>query len=247
MQQSGRAGSSASMEAFGHTRWSLVAALRDQASAPGRNPLEELSGSYWYPVYAYIRRSGVDPEPSWQLARRYFEWLAAEIRGKPPTFGGRFRVFLLDRLQEFIASDASRDRGTDAPVHCPPAELADLEQRLAREHSGAQPAATAFERSFGLQVIARSRQRLAEETLRNGREAMYAALASYLTAEPSAASLAELARGLGMGTLAVQLAIKHLRHRFRELVEQELAETVSSSADLEAERAALLAVLSQPA
>jgi RNA polymerase sigma-70 factor (ECF subfamily) len=245
MQQSGGTGSSVSA-AFGHTRWSLVAALRDQSVTPDRDPLEELSRSYCYPVYAYIRRSAVDPEPAWQLARRYFDWLAAEIRGKQPAFGGRFRVFLLARLQEFIASSASHP--ADAiPAHpCPPGELAELEQRLSREHAGGQHPATAFERSFGLQVIARSRQRLAEETVRNGREAMYAALAPYLTAEPQPALLAEIARSLGLGTLAVQLAIKHLRHRFRELVEQELAETVSSPADLEAERAALLAVLARP-
>ncbi len=140
----------------------------------------------------------------------------------------------------------NRAAASDRDPPCPTAEVADLERRLAREHTAAQPPATAFERCFGLQVIARSRQRLAQETLRNGREAMYAATAAYLTAEPSPARLAELARDLGMGTLAVQLAIKHLRQRFRELVEQELAETVSSSADLEAERAALLAVLSRP-
>ena len=41
MQQSGVGRNSASIEAFGHTRWSLVAVLRDQDAAPGRNPLEK--------------------------------------------------------------------------------------------------------------------------------------------------------------------------------------------------------------
>lgn len=225
-------------ERFGHTRWSLVAAVRDGA-AGDRNPLEELSQSYWFPVYACIRRSGYAPEPAFQLAGRFFTWLAAEIRRDAPAEFGRFRVFLFDRLQRFLA-----DAAAQAPLPpAVPAEIAALEQRLVREHAGQVQPDSIFERSFGLQVLARSRERLAEETRRSGREAMFARLAPYLTSEPPAGALPQLAGELGIGALAVQVAIKRLRQRFRELVEAELADTVTSPTELDAERAVLLRAL----
>ena len=160
MQHSDKAGNSASMQAFGQTRWSLVAALRNPGSACDRNPLAELSGSYRYPVYAYIRRTGARPESAWQLTQRYFDWLGGEIRAREPAFGGRFRLFLLNRLQQFLADEtAAREYPAPAPA-CPSDELADLERRLVREHAGGQPPALAFERSFGLEVIARSAARM---------------------------------------------------------------------------------------
>jgi RNA polymerase sigma-70 factor (ECF subfamily) len=93
-------------------------------------------------------------------------------------------------------------------------------------------------------VLTRSRARLAEETRRSGRGDMYQQLSPYLSAEPPAASVPLLAANLGIGALAVQVAIKRLRQRFRELVEAEIAETVTNSGELEAERAALLRALS---
>jgi RNA polymerase sigma-70 factor (ECF subfamily) len=229
-----------SSELFNHTRWSLVAAVREGAAA-GADPLAELSRSYWFPVYACIRRHGHPPEVAWRLSRGFFDWLAAEIRRDRPSAFGRFRVFLFDRLQSFLsAPDVA-----EAQAEVPPEELVALEQRLASEHGeGSRPQST-FERSFGLQVLARSRQRLSEEAQRHGREAMYQRLVGYLTVDPPVDELPAIAADLGIGTLALQVAIKRLRQRFREFVEAELAETVTSSTELEAERAALLRALAQ--
>lgn len=230
-----------SAEMFNHTRWSLVAAVRDGAHGSERNPLEELSGSYWFPVYACIRRHGHSPAVAHRLAGRFFAVLAEQIRQQAPAGFGRFRVFLFDRLQRFLAAigDETAVAGDDALAP----EIEALERRLDSEHNGNSGPDSAFERSFGLQVLARSRERLAEETRRSERGAMYQRLAPFLTIEPPAGTIPALAAELGIGALAVQVAIKRLRQRFRELVEAELAETVTSPAELEAERAALLRAL----
>lgn len=228
-----------SAEMFNHTRWSLVAAVRDGAHGSGRNPLEELSEGYWFPVYACIRHHGHAPDAAYRLASRFFAWLAQQIRAEAPAGFGRFRVFLFDRLQRFLAEAVADDTGS-----APATEVEALEQRMAREFAGGARPDSAFERSFGLQVMARSRERLAEETRRSGRGDMYQRLAPFLTVDPAPATLQVLATDLGIGTLAVQVAVKRLRQRFRELVEAELAETVTSSAELEGERAALLRALS---
>lgn len=228
----------ASAEIYNHTRWSLVAALRDGTHDNGCNPLEELSRSYWFPVYACIRQHGHAPPAAWRIAGSFFAALADQIRRAAPAGFGRFRVFLFDRLQHYLAAGAT-DPGGDAPT----AEVDALEQRMASELIGSVHPDSTFERSFGLQVLTRSRERLAEETRRSERGDMYARLSPFLTAEPPPGSLPRLAAELGIGPLAVQVAIKRLRQRFRELVEAELAETVTSPAELEAERAALLRAL----
>ena len=227
-----------SSELFNHTRWSLVAAVREGA-AGGADPLAELSRSYFFPVYACIRRHGHPPEAAWRLTLAFFDWLAAEIRRDRPSAFGRFRVFLFDRLQGFLSSPALPEDQGQVPTE----DLAALEERLASAHGeGSRPQST-FERSFGLQVLARRRQRLAEEARRHGREPIKERLVGYLTVDPPAGELPVIAADLGIGTLALQVAIKRLRQRFREFVEAELAETVTSSTELEAERAALLLAL----
>lgn len=231
-----------SSELFNHTRWSLVAAVREGASGGDVDPLAELSRSYWFPVYACIRHHDHAPARAWQLTRAFFDRLAADIRRERPSAFGRFRVFLFDRLQHFLAAPEWPE-GVPLPTS---EELAALEQRLAEEHGAAARPQSTFERSFGLQVLARSRHRLEQEVQRHGREALYRRLVGYLTVEPEAAELVSMATEFGMGTLALQVAIKRLRQRFREFVEAELAETVTSSAELEAERAALLRALAQP-
>ncbi len=230
-----------SAEMFNHTRWSLVAAVRDGTPGGGRNPLDELSSSYWFPVYACIRRHGHAPVVAHRLAGRFFAALAGQIRQQAPSGFGRFRVFLFDRLQQFLAGSGD-EPGAAAGADLSP-EIEALEQRLASEHSGNSGPDSTFERSFGLQVLARSRERLAEETRRSERGDMYQRLAPFLTVEPPTGAIPMLAADLGIGTLAVQVAIKRLRQRFRELVEAELAETVTSPVELEAERAALLSAL----
>lgn len=241
-EPSERSAGADSAEMFNHTRWSLVAAVRDGAHGSDRNPLEELSGSYWFPVYACIRRHGHAPAAAHRLAGRFFAELAEQIRQQAPAGFGRFRVFLFDRLQRFLAGTV--DARTAAVDDGLTPEIEALEQRLAIEHIGSSGPDATFERSFGLQVLTRSRERLAEETRRSERGDMFARLAPFLTVEPPVGAIPRLAADLGIGTLAVQVAIKRLRQRFRDLVEAELAETVTSPAELEAERAALLRALS---
>ncbi len=229
-------------DAFGHTRWSLVAALRDGDAGSGADPLTELCRGYWYPAFAFLRRSGLDPGAAQFRCRQFFASLAADIRTSNPASFGRFRVFLFDRLQSFLATPGVPP-GLP-PLPDPPLSLDELEERLAREHLADAAPDTAFERSFGLQVLSRSRERLRAEVERSGRGGMFERLAPFLTIDPSPSAVAELSMALGIGALALQVAVKRLRQRFRELVETELAETVASSSDLEAERAALLRALS---
>ena len=84
-------------------------AARDADSIKARAALAALCETYWYPLYAYVRRHGADPEDARDLTqgfltslleRRDFEKLEKER--------GRFRAFLLASLKHFLANDAAR-------------------------------------------------------------------------------------------------------------------------------------------
>jgi len=72
---------------------------------------------------------------------------------------------------------------------------------------------------------------------------MYDALEPFLAIEPSQVENVELARRLGMRSLTISVALRRLRQRFREVIDAELADTVASAEELQAEQQALYAVL----
>jgi RNA polymerase sigma-70 factor (ECF subfamily) len=226
---------------FATTRWSLVAAAGSDAAAP----LTELCVRYWYPVFAYARRCGHPPEVAQSITQAFFHHLVSErlreVGAAPPK---RFREWLLAELARFVAHQW---RG--APVAQPISELLAplpaslLEQRHQAEGAAPTSAELGFRRSFALEVLGRSLNRLRREAKQAGREAMFERLEPFLTREPGPGEYAALAESLGSRPLAMVMALKRLRQRFRELTDHELAETVSSAEEFEAERAALLAAL----
>lgn len=227
--------------AFATTRWSLVAAAGRDASAS----LTELCVRYWYPVFAHARRCGHPPDVAQAITQAFFHHLVgerlAEVGRDPPR---RFRDWLLAELARFMAHEW---RGR--PVQRPAAELlaplpvALLEQRHVAEGVAPPSAELGFRRSFALEVLARAFNRLRREARQAGREAMFDRLEPFMTLEPGPGDYAALAEALGTRPLSLVVALKRLRQRFRELADEELAETVADANEFAAERAALLEAL----
>jgi RNA polymerase sigma-70 factor (ECF subfamily) len=230
---------------FARTRWSLVLGTRAATDdAPnGAGTLDELARRYWYPVYAYVRRSGHPPEIANDLCQAFFTALPAQLRDLDPARCGRFRDVLLARLQDFLTADW-RAGTADAPRgSLLPADTASLEARSRHDHAEGSTPERAFQRSFALEVLGRSLARLRTEAEQGGRGDMFEALVAYLSADPPPGQYAVLAEQLRMPALALVIAVKRMRQRFRELADDELMETVASPRDLAAERAAMLQLL----
>lgn len=223
---------------FSITRWSLVA-----AAAEACLPLTELCTHYWYPVYAQTRRRGHAPEAAQQLTRAFFESLLGEhlerLRADPPP---RFRVWLQDELARFLAAAPTPAVHVEALV-LPPLPVELLEKRLQDDSAPDESPQLGFDRRFALEVLGRAANRLRREAEQAGREAMFGALAPFLVREPSSTEYMAIADKLRAKPLGLVVALKRLRQRYRELVDEELAQTVRSAADLEAERTALHAAL----
>jgi RNA polymerase sigma-70 factor (ECF subfamily) len=103
---------------FGTTRWSLILAARNRGTPQADEALAALCSAYWYPLYAFIRRRGHDPDRAADLTQGFFaRLLEKEDFGSADPSRGRFRAFLLAACKNFLANAHDRDmalkRGAD--------------------------------------------------------------------------------------------------------------------------------------
>src|SRR5262249_27177537 len=96
---------------FATTHWSLVLAAGQGASADAQQALAALCQTYWYPLYAYVRRQGHQPDDAQDLTQAFFARLLEKhyLQGADPG-RGRFRSFLLTAFQRFLSKERERER-----------------------------------------------------------------------------------------------------------------------------------------
>ena len=222
---------------FETTRWSLVLAAGGNDSA-ARRALAALCESYWYPLYAYVRRRGIDAEDARDLTqgfltslleRRDFSTLRRER--------GRFRAFLLASLQHFLANEAARQHALKRGGHLVMLSLHsdDAEGRYRFEPADVTTPEMLYERRWALTVIERVLARLRDEWTAADRSAEFDELKSCLLGQTPAGGYAAVASRLGVSASAVKVAVHRLRRKFQTKLRAEIRETVSSADDVEDE------------
>ena len=93
-------------ERFHTTRWSIVRTAGLALIAGARDALATLCQTYWYPLYAYIRRKGYGCEDAQDLTQGFFAWLLEKnLAGKADRERGKFRSFLLASFDHFLAKE----------------------------------------------------------------------------------------------------------------------------------------------
>ncbi|MBK8123498.1 MAG: hypothetical protein IPK54_08090 [Dokdonella sp.] len=229
------------------SRWSMVTQHTIAAPQDPRSALVELCMHYWYPVYAYVRRCGHAPDIAQDIARGFLQNLFVHFRDDAAALAqARFRAYLLACLNAFLADDWRRTPDGEMASelrHAPN----NLELRYQRDNIQAQSPEAAYQRSFALEMLSRATHRLRAEARQTGHLPMYEALHKFLAVEPLAGQYEELARELGRRPLALVVALKRLRQRLRELIGEELADTVSSHDELDAEMKVLHSILREQA
>ena len=227
-------------DGFASTHWSLVARAGDDGPA-AHAALHTLCLRYWYPVHAYLRRSGHAPVHAQDLTRAFFQGLLEDQRVHADVARhGPFRHFLLCELHRFLASDARRP-ARHVSLEGPP--LDDLEARLRGDSGAALSPEQQLHRGFAVDLLSAARQRLQREAREAGRGEMFDALHPFLGRDPEPGEYEAAAVRLGMQPMLVSIAVRRLRQRFRELVDDELSRTLPSGEDAQREREALLQAL----
>ena len=207
--------------------------------------LEHLCTAYWYPLYAFVRRQGHSPHDAQDLTQEFFaRLLARNFLGDADPAKGRFRSFLLGTLKHFLSDEWDRARaqkrgGGQQPISL---DAESAETRYQLEPADESSAEKIYERRWALALLDQVLKRLRDEFTRDGKEHVFDELKSALTG--GKVPYPEIAARLDMKESAVRTAIHRLRTRYRDIVRAEIAETVASPAEVDAEMQHLFAALS---
>jgi DNA-directed RNA polymerase specialized sigma24 family protein len=221
------------------TQWTQVTQAAG-SSAESRAALSDLCARYWTPVNRFILRERRDPDASRDLTQEFFSRLLAGsgVAGAARQHG-RFRTYLLGAVKHFLADERDRKlaakRGSGLQPMSLSAPGSDSSSGLQIPDPAAAPDDTRFDRDWALLLLDRSCAALASEWAAAGRARDFEILKPWLVGDTDSLSQAEAARQLGMREGAVKVAIHRLRKRLRELVRHDIAQTVSTPADIDDE------------
>ena len=231
---------------FASTHWSVVLAAGGHDDRRSREALAKLCATYWYPLYAFVRRQGFGPEDAEDLTQGFFAHLLEhEALTTVDRAKGKFRSFLLASLRHFLADERDRARaqkrgGGRSSV---PLDVVSAEKRYALEPADHASPDRVFERNWALALMEQVLDRLRAEQVVADKRAQFDLLRDCLMGDPEAPRYADLAVQLGVSEDAVKMAVSRLRRRYRQLLRQEIAHTVVTPAEIEEEIRHLFAAL----
>jgi RNA polymerase sigma factor (sigma-70 family) len=229
---------------FRTTRWSLVL-LSVQSQAPGyQAALGELYRIYWYPLYAYVRRRGHNPEEAQDLTQGFFmHLLEHRTLGRADPLKGKFRSFLLGSLQNYLSTEGDRahclKRGGN--VEFVPLDMESAEGRYRFEQGDQLSPEKIFEARWALILLEHALTVLGCQFAIRRKEAVFETLKGFVgigTSGPEA-SYASAAQRLGVGVGTVKTLIRRLREQYMAVVREEVGRTVSDPTEIENELRAL--------
>ena len=227
------------------TRWSVVISAAGEGSAAGV-AMEQLCRDAWRPLYAFARRWGCTKEDAEDAVQGFIaSLLARKSLANVERGRGKFRTFLLSGMRNHMSDVHSANRAEKrggGTLHYSLNLDAD-EQGYAELAVETDSPEKAFERAWAMAVMARARLKLKEECVASGKGEVFAALFPETGAGDMAAG-ADAGARLGLAETGFRTLAMRLRHRWRDLIREELSQTVSTREALDAEMEALRAALS---
>jgi RNA polymerase sigma-70 factor (ECF subfamily) len=224
----------------------LTAGRSDTVRA--HDALANLCQTDWYPLYAYVRRRGHSPEDAQDLTQAFFaRLLERNWVGQADQQKGRFRSFLLSAMNHFLADEWDKARaqkrgGGILPV---PLQFDTAETRYGHEPADNITPEQNYERRWALTLLDTVLRRLRSEYEQEGKAELFTALNPCLVGDRTAQPYAELAVKLGISEGTVKSAVHRLRQRYRQLLRDEIAQTVADPGEVDEELHHLFAVLAR--
>lgn len=231
---------------FAATRWTVVLAAQKGTESPrAEAALAELCGTYWYPLYAYLRRRGFHPPAAEDLTQEFFSrLLARNALQQVDRRRGKFRAFLLASLKNFLANEWDRATAQKRGGH---QTVLSLDAATAETRYGQQPVheltpEKIFDRQWALLTLEKVLAALQAEYAAEGKADLFNALEPFLAGEgPS--TYAAAAQRVRLTEAAFKMAVHRLRSRYRHLLRQEIAQTVATPEEIKDEIRHLFAAL----
>jgi RNA polymerase sigma-70 factor (ECF subfamily) len=231
---------------FETTRWSLILAVHGAPDLESREAMEVLCRQYWFPLYAFVRRRGYTTEESQDLTQEFFTRLIErqDFR-QADREKGRFRSFLLGCMKHFLADEwdktqAQKRGGGRTKLSLDYERAEGLMAELAEARISAEQL---YDRQWAQTTLACALHRLEDEYRKGGRGEVFEALKPILAQGDRELSYKALGDSLGLSEGAVKVAVHRMRKRFGQQLQDEIADTLVDSAEVEAELKYLLSLL----
>ncbi len=227
---------------FATTRWTVVLAAGQHAGPQSTAALEELCHTYWYPLYAYVRRRGYGKEDAEDLVQAFFaRFLEKNYLAGLDAERGRFRAFLLASLKHFLINEWKKTQrqkrgGGELPLSLD-WETADTKFQVAATNEPSPD--KAFDREWALALLAKVIERLQQECEAEGKGKVFEQLKTFLMAGKAESAQSEVAKVLDMEEGAVRVAVHRLRKRYRVLLRDEIVQTLADESMVDEELRAL--------
>lgn len=223
---------------FSTTHWSLVAAAGRRGTIASNSALERLCKLYWPPLYAYVRRRVPDLHEAQDLTQAFFERLLDQdyLADADPQ-RGRFRAFLLTAFKHFLSKEwekvkAQKRGGGRTSISL---DFQSADSRISIEPASDLTAEQIYDRQWAVTLLGQIMERLENEFVQSGKAEQFAILKAFIIGEHSGTTYHDAALELSMTAGAAKMAASRMRHRYRELLREEIAQAVATPEDVDDE------------
>lgn len=223
---------------FATTRWSIVVSAGRQSSPDSRRALESLCEVYWYPLYVYVRRRVADVNEAQDLTQAFFaELLEKNYVGSATPDRGRFRAFLLTALKHYLSKQWEKARaqkrgGGRVPISL---DFQSVDSSLRIEPASGLTPEQLYDQQWAIALLGQIMERLRTEFDKAGKADQFEELKGFVIGDHAGKTYAEAAVGLNMTEAAARKAASRMRGRYRQLLREEIAQTVSDPEDVDDE------------
>jgi RNA polymerase sigma factor (sigma-70 family) len=248
MNRDGERVQSAGAGGFVSTHWSVVLAAKEGDEETASAALEKLCRTYWPPLYAFIRREGHSEAEAKDLTQEFFLRLVGrEFLQRLRHQQGKFRSFLLTFLKHFLLEQRGKARAQKrggGRIIVSLDELADQGSFLGEPVDEFSPDQL-FELRWAQTIFQVALNRLREEYSEAGKVELFDVLKDLQPRESGAPTYAKIGARFGMTEAAVKSAVQRMRARHRQILREEIANTVMQPTEVDEEIRHLRAVLSR--
>ncbi len=227
---------------FATTHWTVVLTAGRGSTPQADVALEELCRTYWYPLYAYIRRHSDTREDAEDLTQAFFvRFLEKNYLERLSSEKGRFRAFLLAALKHFLANEWDKANRLKRGGGLRPLSLdwQSADTRYQIDPADDLSPDKLYDRAWAVTLLERVIGRLRDESDADGRSTLFEQLKPFLMVGQSAIPYAQAAAGLELSEGAIRVAVHRLRRRYRQLLWEEIGQTLADPALVEEEMRSL--------
>ncbi|MGK0185696.1 MAG: RNA polymerase sigma factor (sigma-70 family) [Verrucomicrobiales bacterium] len=233
-------------DSFPSTHWSIL--LDENASGPATERLlARVCEGYWYPLYAYLRKRGRSSQDAQDLTQGFLcKLLENDGMANASPERGRLRSYLLAGLKNYENDvrkwdQAEKRGGGKIPLSI---EEERAEKRYQNEPADGLTPEKLFDREWAMAFLQDVITQLKAEYEDQGKPEIFAELKEFISVKPEKNTYPHLAEKLGVSEGNVRVMVNRLRKRYKSIILDNIAQTVNSPEEVDAELQYLMGTFS---